>query len=80
MALAIVLLSGSGVLVGSVLKIIDADTGVRDPEHVLVGAIRLPADAYSTADARLAYVDRLHAELTAIPGVQVEHSGASRRS
>jgi predicted permease len=77
MALAIVLLSGSGVLVRSVLKIIDADTGVRDSEHVLVGAIRLPADEYSTADSRLVYFDRLHSELTAIPGVQVESVGST---
>jgi hypothetical protein len=37
MALAIILLSGAGVLVRSLLNIVGADTGVREPERILVG-------------------------------------------
>ena len=46
MALAIVLLSGAGVLVRSVMNIVSANTGVRDPENVLVGLLRLPSEKY----------------------------------
>ncbi len=69
MALAIVLLSGAGVLVRSLLKIVHAETGVRDPEHVLVGSLRLPSDSYPSPTARLAYFDRLDAQLRTIPGI-----------
>ena len=47
MMLAIVLLSGAGVLARSFEKVVEADTGVRDPEHVLVGFDdRFPSDTY----------------------------------
>ncbi len=59
MALALVLLLGAGVLVRSFEKIVNADTGVQDPDHVVVGWLRLPSSAYPTADARLAFYDRL---------------------
>ena len=46
MALAIVLLSGAGVLVRSFVNIVGAETGVRDPDRILVGSMRLPSDKY----------------------------------
>src|ERR1700686_4773702 len=70
MALAIVLLSGAGVLVRSFVKIVSADTGVRDAEHVLVGRLRLPSDTYPSPATRVAYFDRLDAQLLTIPGVE----------
>ena len=70
MALAIVLLSGAGVLGRSFLKIVGAATGVRDAEHVLVGLVRLPSDTYSTPAAQLQYFDRLDTQLRPIPGVE----------
>jgi predicted permease len=72
MALAIVLLSGAGVLVRSFVAIISAKTGVHDPEHILVGLLRLPADKYSSPDARRGYFDRLNTQLRIIPGVEQE--------
>ena len=69
MALAIVLLSGAGVLIRSFVKIVGAETGVRDPEHILVGSTRLPSDTYPSAAARLAYFDRLERQLRSIPGI-----------
>ena len=72
MALAIVLLSGAGVLVRSFLTIVNADTGIRDPEHVLMGHVRLPTDAYASADARIGYVNRLSAQLRTVPGIERE--------
>jgi len=70
MALAIVLLSGAGVLVRSFVKIVSADTGVRGAEQVLVGRLRLPSDTYPSPAARVAYFDRLEAQLLTIPAVE----------
>jgi putative ABC transport system permease protein len=72
MALAIVLLSGAGVLVRSFVTIVGAETGVRDPEQILVGSMRLPSDKYPTPATRLGYLDRLETELKTIPGVERE--------
>jgi putative ABC transport system permease protein len=68
-ALAIVLLLGAGVLVRSFTKIVTADTGVRDADHLLVGFAGLPSDKYKDSAAWIAYFDRLTARLKAIPGV-----------
>lgn len=70
MALALVLLLGAGVLVRSFEKIVNADVGVHDPEHLVVGWLRLPSSTYPTADARLAFYDRLDAQVRTIPGVE----------
>lgn len=70
MALAIVLLSGAGVLVRSFMTLVGAETGVRDPEHVLMGSLGLPSDKYPTPTARVAYVDRLEAQLRSVPGIE----------
>ena len=77
MALAIVLLSGAGVLMRSLVNIVSAETGVRDPEHVLVGAMRLPSDKYPSQPTRLAYFDRLEAQLRTIPGILQESMAAT---
>jgi len=77
MALAIVLLAGSGILARSVIKIVDADTGVRDADHVLVAAIRLPSDQYSAPAARLSYFDRLRTGVRGLPGVEAESIGST---
>lgn len=69
MALSIVLLSGAGVLVRSLLHIVNAETGVRDAEHLLVGSLKLPSDEYATPKARVAYFARLDARLRTIPGI-----------
>jgi hypothetical protein len=72
MVLAIVLLSGAGVLVRSFVAIVGANTGIRNPEHLLVGSLRLPSDKYSSPDARRRYFDRLDAQLRTIPGMLQE--------
>lgn len=76
MALAIVLLSGAGVLVRSLMNIISANTGVGDPEHVLVGLLSLPSEKFPSPAATLGYVDRFEAKVRAIPGI-VDESVAS---
>jgi putative ABC transport system permease protein len=72
MALAIVLLAGAGVLVRSFVTIVSAATGVRDPDTVLVGSVRLPSDTYPTPATRLGYFDRLEARLKTVPGIDEE--------
>jgi putative ABC transport system permease protein len=72
MALAIVLMSGTGVLVRSLMNVVSANTGVRNPENVLVGLLKLPSGKYPGAAAGLAYIDRLEARLRAVPGIMDE--------
>ncbi|HEX5229834.1 MAG TPA: ABC transporter permease [Bryobacteraceae bacterium] len=72
MALAVVLLCGSGVLVRSVWNVVHARTGVRAPGNVLVGLIRLPSEKYPTAARQVAYFDNLEAKLRSMPGVESE--------
>jgi putative ABC transport system permease protein len=70
MALAIVLLSGAGVLARSLLNVVGARTGVRDPEHVLVGSMRLLSDRYPSSATRLEYFNRLEAQLRTVSGIE----------
>jgi putative ABC transport system permease protein len=70
MALAIVLMSGAGVLARSLWKVLQADVGVKEPERVLVGRIQLPRQKYSTPESRLAFSASLRAGLAAVPGVE----------
>jgi putative ABC transport system permease protein len=72
MALAIVLLSGAGVLVRSVMNIVNANTGVSDPEHVLVGLLSFPSEKFPSLAATLGYVDQFEAKVRAIPGIADE--------
>ena len=76
MALAIVLLSGAGVLVRSLFNIVGADTGVRAPEQILVATVRLPSEKFGTDESRRAYIERLIASVPAVAGIQ----GASAAS
>jgi putative ABC transport system permease protein len=77
MALAIVLLSGAGVLVRSLMNVAGADAGIRDPENVLVGVLGLPSEKYPNPAISLGYIDRFEAKVRAIPGIEDE-SVASR--
>ncbi len=70
MALAIVLLAGAGVLVRSLLNVVRADSGVRDPERVLTGYVSLPAARYASPQAQLAYFERLQANVQTVPGAE----------
>jgi putative ABC transport system permease protein len=70
MALAMVLLSGAGVLVRSLVSIVTANTGIRHPEQVLVGSARLPSDKYPSIETRNSYYERLETRLRTIPGIE----------
>lgn len=72
MALALVLLSGTGVLVRSLMTIVGADTGVRAADRILVGSMRLPSDKYPTPAARLGYFDQVERQLKMVSGTEAE--------
>jgi len=70
MALAIVLLSGAGILVRSLLNIVNAEVGVSAPEQVLIGAVAVPRDKYPSPESRITFFDNLQQQLLAIPGIE----------
>jgi predicted permease len=67
-AMAVVLLTGAGLMIKSVGRLIDVNPGF-DPEHVLSMQISLVGPAYAKNDAVLARIDALVASLRALPGV-----------
>lgn len=69
MALAIVLLAGSGVLARSLWNILSAEVGVRGADRFLVGQVQISREDFPSSLARNAYWDRLQADLEGIPGV-----------
>jgi predicted permease len=68
MALAFVLLAGTGLLGLSLKQVMAISPGFR-PEHVLSGQIALPGKTYPTGASRLAFTERLVTELERQPGV-----------
>lgn len=70
MALAIVLLSGTGVLVRSLWNVVGANVGVAAPDNVLTGWVGTPRDKYPTAVSRARFFAALRMQLAAVPGVQ----------
>jgi putative ABC transport system permease protein len=67
-ALALVLLVGSGLLMRTLLRLQAVDLGF-DPKGVLVGQVLPPATKYPNGAARIAFYDRLLERVSAIPGV-----------
>src|SRR2546425_814672 len=68
-ALAVVLLAGSGLLVRSFAKLTAVDPGFQ-PSHVIAGMVRLPAARYPGIEQARVALDQLLAKGRAIPGVQ----------
>lgn len=66
LALALVLLSGAGLMAGSFRHFQNLDQGF-DPRHVLTASVSLPEAAYGDPGPRLAYFDRALASLRALP-------------
>jgi predicted permease len=70
MTLAIVLLAGAGVLLRSLANISDADTGLRDPQRVLVGMLRMPSLKFPDTQARFTYLESMTSLLRTIPEIE----------
>ena len=68
-ALAIVLLVGSGLLIRTFARLQQVDLGF-DPAHVLTAQIVLPGVKYPSEDRQLAFFNSLRDRLAATPGVQ----------
>lgn len=68
-ALAMVLLLGAGLLVRSFDALTNVDPGF-DPRNVLAINLALPSSTYDTAEARIAFYERLEERLGALPGVE----------
>jgi predicted permease len=75
-ALAFVLLSGTGLLGLSFIRVLAVNPGFR-PENVLTAELSLPYNQYKDEKVRLAFIDKLGAELGAIPGVSAAGIGSS---
>jgi putative ABC transport system permease protein len=68
-ALALVLLAGSGLLVRSFAKLLAVDPGF-EPSHIVAGVVRLPNSKYPKPEQARAALDELLAKVRAIPGVE----------
>jgi putative ABC transport system permease protein len=69
-ALALVLLVGSGLLVRTFARLQQVDLGF-DPRNVLTAQVVLPGAKYTTDDRMLGFFEALRDRLTSTPGVQV---------
>jgi putative ABC transport system permease protein len=67
-ALAIVLLVGSGLMVRTLVGLVSIDPGFRTAD-VLTFRVSLPREAYTTREQRADFYDRLFRDLRSLPGV-----------
>ena len=69
-ALAIVLLTGAGLVLRSFANLLAVDPGFKTA-HVLTLDIEVPADRYETVEARQAFYRRAFEAIGHLPGVDV---------
>ena len=69
MALAVVLLSGAGLMIRSFLNVASKPLGV-DSNNVLTARINLRGAKYKSNDSQLAFFQQLQTRLQALPGVE----------
>jgi predicted permease len=81
LAMALILLTGAGLMIGSVVRLLHVDPGF-DPENLLRVDLRLPWDKYNTPEqgaralqSRQALYGQLHERLAALPGVSAAGLG-----
>ena len=75
-ALALVLLTGAGLLVNSFIRLQKVPTGLQ-PEQLVAMSINLPRATYRDAQARLTFIDRLMPRLAALPGLKFVAFGSN---
>jgi putative ABC transport system permease protein len=68
-ALAMVLLVGAGLMLKSLLRLLEVDTGF-DSRNLLTMQLALPAARYSEAETRAAFHQQLLARIESLPGVK----------
>lgn len=69
LTVAVVLLSGAGLLGKSFYKLLHVDLGF-DPTHLAMVNVQLPPNPYSTPQKRIAFYREAERRLSALPGVQ----------
>ena len=69
-ALAMVLMAGTGLLVRSLVKFYGMQMGTSNPRNVLTMRLTLPKEKYPDAAARWRFYESLTARLAAVPGVE----------
>ena len=70
-ALALVLVIGAGLMIRTLVRLLDVRTGMGvDPAHVFVAEINLPQDRYPDPASTLAFQQRLLDRVATLPGVQ----------
>jgi len=69
-ALAVVVVTGAGLLANSMWRLQNVDLGVASGDRVMTFTMSLPAASYPDSPAIMELVDALHARLQAVPGVQ----------
>jgi putative ABC transport system permease protein len=68
-ALALVLLTGGGLLLQTFVRLQSTDMGFN-PDNILVGAVNPPRTAYDTRDKHRVFYDQMLEKISAIPGVE----------
>jgi putative ABC transport system permease protein len=68
-AMALVLLTGAGLMLKTMAKLRAIDVGFR-PDHLLTMRVTLPREQYREAQRRLAFYDRVLQGVRALPGVE----------
>jgi len=69
-ALALVLVIGAGLMIRTLVRLLDQPTGLSDPAHVFVASVDLPADTYANKEKIIAFQRQLLPRLQAMPGVK----------
>jgi putative ABC transport system permease protein len=67
-ALAVVLLVGAGMLLKSLLRVLQTDPGFN-PENILTMTVVLPADKYTEANSQINFQDQMQQRIQSLPGV-----------
>ena len=67
-ALAVVLLVGAGLMMKSLLKLLDSNIGF-DPQNVLTMTVALPMPKYAQPDSQANFYDQLNTKVQSLPGV-----------
>jgi putative ABC transport system permease protein len=75
-ALALVLLTGAGLLVNSFIRLQSVPVGFQ-PEQVVTMTLNLPRASYPDMQARVAFIDRLMPRLATLPGLKSAAFGSN---